>query len=146
MPVRPSNDYMVWVAAVATPTAFSLLGGQQDLSWESQGQTIDASHKTSGTFALKLRGLRDITTTVQIVTDLPDTGYTIIETAHKSASGQVVVQIRKDGAAGTAPDDVVFQAQMFVASMSISGPLNGVVSGNITFELAGVPAIDMLLS
>lgn len=145
MAVKIGNDYMIWVAAAGGSPAYALLGGQQDGSLEMSAQSIDASHKTSGTVALKLPGLRDISINTTFVADLPDTGYTVVETAHKSRAA-MLVQVRKDGAAGTAPDDVVFAASFYVNTLSVNAALNGTLNGSVSFELAAVPTTDLTLA
>jgi hypothetical protein len=143
MPVKNGNDNMVWVSAVGGTPA--LLGGQQDHSIEGSQQTIDATHKTSGTVNLTLPANRSISIPVNFVSDLPDAAYTAVETAHKNRT-RVLVQIRKDGALGTAPDDVLFAAEMWAVNLQVNSPLNGAVAGSVTFELAAVPTTDLTLA
>jgi hypothetical protein len=146
MAVLIGNNYLVWVAAPGGSPTYTTFGGQQDGTLESNRATFDASHKTSGTVALKGPGLRDVTINLNYVADLPDTGYTVVETAHKGATGRVLVQIRKDGAAGTSPDDVIFAAEMLVTNLSVAQALNGAVSGSVNFELSAVPTTDLVLA
>lgn len=146
MAVKIGNDYLLWVAAPGGSPVYSLFGGQQDGSLDGSREVIDASHKTSGGFALKLAGLGERTINLTYVADLPDTGYTVVETAFKSASGLVLTQIRKGGAAGVAPADVVFAASMMVTGFTINAQLNGTVSGTVSLELAAAPTTDITLA
>ncbi|MCU0892472.1 MAG: hypothetical protein MUE77_12210 [Sandarakinorhabdus sp.] len=146
MAVKNGNDYMVWVAAPATTPSFALMAGQQNLTFETSQQTADASSKTSGTVAIKLPTLREITIGVDFVADLPDAaGYTVVETAHKTQS-RVLVQVRKDGATGSAPDDVIFQAEMWATNLSVNPGLNAALAGSVQFVLAATPTTDLTLA
>jgi hypothetical protein len=146
MAAKNGNDYQIWVAAPATTPSFALFSGQQNLNIESSQQTADASNKTSGTVAIKIPTLREITIPVDFVADLPNaTGYGVVETAHKNQT-RVVVQVRKDGDAGTAPDDVIFQAEMWATNLSVNAGLNAALSGSVQFVLAATPTTDLTLA
>ena len=146
MAILIGNEYNVWVAAPGGSPTYTRFGGQQDGALESSRATFDASHKTSGTFALKGPGLREVSINMSYVADLPDVGYTVVETAHKSATGTVLVQVRKDGALGTAPDDVIFAGLMLVSSFSANMALNGAVSGSVSMETFAAPTTDLTLA
>jgi hypothetical protein len=146
MAVKIGNDYMVWVATPAPTPSYSLFGGQQSGAVSNSRQVADASHKTSGGFALTVPGLRSRTITLDFVADLPDTGYTVVETAEKSSSGEVLVQIRKGGATAVAPADVIFAGRMRVTALNVNAPLNGVLGGSVTFDTVAAPTTDLTLA
>jgi predicted secreted protein len=146
MATKIGNDYLVWVAAPATTPTYWLFGGQQSGVVSTSREEADASHKTSGGYALSAPGLRRRTITLEFVADLPDTGYTVVETAEKSSSREVLVQIRRGGVTGADPADVIFAGLMGVTALNVNAPLNGVVGGSVTFSTAAAPTFDLTLA
>lgn len=143
MALRFGNNYLVFVATAAAPTVFSLLGGQQGGTFNDSRSSIDASHKTSGGVNLRISAQRDIAIDLTFIADLPDTGYTLIETAYNSNLG-VVVQIRDQGSASVV-GDAVFTCLMTQLQRNIELPLNGVVSGSVRFEPIAAPTLNLVI-
>lgn len=143
MALRLGNNYIVFVATAAAPTVFSMIGGQQGGEFNDARGSIDGGHKTSGGVNLKLPANRDIAIDLSFVADLPDTGYSIVQTAYNS-NLNVVVQIRDAGAASVV-GDAVFTCLMGQFQRNISMPLNGVVSGQLRFEPAAAPTLELVI-
>lgn len=147
MTVLIGNNYLVWVAAPGGSPTYAVFGGQQNGSLGATRETADASHKTSGGVALSVPGLRSYPITLSFVADLPDAGgYSVVESAYKSASGSVLLQVRKGGAAGASPADVIFACEMYVTQLTVDLSLNGVVSGTVTFVPKAAPTTDLTLA
>ncbi len=144
MALKIGNDYLVWVAAPGGTPTYAVFAGQQDGSIGGTVSMTDASHKTSGGYALKVPGLTDSPIDLSFVAELPDTGgYTVVETAFKNKT-QVLVQVRKDGTSGAA-DDAIFACSMWVGELSVNFATNGVVGGSVKFEPAAAPTIPLTL-
>jgi hypothetical protein len=144
MGLRFGNDYLVFVATVAAPTTFAMVGGQQSGDFNDSRASIDGGHKTSGGFNLKKAANRDVSIDLGFVADLPDTGFTLVETAY-NANTEIIVQIRDAGADST-DSDAVFTCRMACLQRNVSTPLNGTVTGSLRFEPAAAPTLDLTLS
>lgn len=146
MALKIGNDYMVWVAAAGGTPTYGLLGGQQDGSLSVGIREIDGSHKTSGSTDLVLPGNKTYNLPLSFNAELPDaTGYSVVETRLKGRL-PILVQIRKGGATGASPADVVFACEMYALNLDLSFPLNGIVSGSMTFKPAAAPTTDLTLA
>ncbi len=143
MALRFGNNYLVFVATVAAPTVFSMIGGQQTGTFNDARASIDGSHKTSGGFDLSLGANRSVSIDLSFVAELPDTGFTLIQTAY-NANQSVIVQIRDAGPASVV-GDAVFTCQMGQFQRNIEMPLNGVVSGSLRFQPSAAPSQDMVI-
>jgi hypothetical protein len=143
MALRLGNNYLVFIATAAAPTVFTLLGGQQSGTFGDSRSSIDASHKTSGGFNLRVAANRDMSIEVGFIVDLPDTAFANVQAAY-NGNLNVVVQIRDAGAAAAA-GDAVFTCLMAVAQRNVEMPLNGAVSGTFRFEPVAAPTLDLVL-
>lgn len=143
MGIKLGNDYLLWVKpTTGTPL---VVKGQGDLSIKRTAATIDTGSKTSGGYATKAAGLRDGSATLKIKPDLPDTGYALLETDCKANPPvPFTIQVRKDGEAGTDPDDVVFECLVYATDFNDDYSQNNVVSVDATLVFAGAPTIDTL--
>jgi hypothetical protein len=144
MGLRFGNDYLVFVATIAAPTTFSLVGGQQSGTFNDARGSIDGSHKTSGGFNLKRSANRDVSIDMGFIADLPDTGFTLVETAYNT-NANIIVQIRDQGE-DSVTGDAIWECEMTIGQRNVETPLNGVVSGSFRFEPAAEPTIDLTLA
>lgn len=144
MALRFGNNFLLFVATIAAPTVFSMIGGQQSGDFNDARASIDGSHKTSGGFNLKLAANRDVSIDMGFVAELPDTGYTLVETAYNANQG-IIVQIRDAGEAA-AVGDAIWTCQMAIMQRNVATPLNGVVTGSFRFEPSAEPTLDLTLS
>lgn len=144
MALKLGNNYIIFVATIAAPTVFAMIGGQQSGSFGDNRSKIDASHKTSGGINLTVAGNRDVSFDMGFVADLPDAGYTMVESSYK-ANLDLIVQLRDAGAASVA-DDAVFECRMINLQRPIDMPLNGTVTGSFRWEPTAVPTLDLTLA
>jgi hypothetical protein len=113
------NDYRLWIES-ATPGTYNMIKGQQDLSINRNGATIDTSSKDDFPYGTSAPGLRSLSIPFALIPDLPDaTGYTRLETQALAATAQAVnFQIRKGGTTGNGTTDLVFQCSMYITDFN----------------------------
>ena len=143
MGIKLGNDYLLWIK-VGNADAV-VVTGQGDLSIKRTAATIDTSSKTSGGWSTKAAGLKDGSATLKINPELPDTGYTALETAAKAnPPAPFVVQVRKGGLDGADPADVTFESSVYATDFNDDAGKNGVYSIDTTFVFAAAPTVDTL--
>jgi predicted secreted protein len=135
------QDYRLWIES-ATPGTYNIIKGQTTLSYTLSGQTVDTSSKDDFPYKTSAAGMKDFSIQFEIIPDLPDAnGYTRFETvANASSPTAANFQIRKNGAAGVSPGDVVIAGSFFItggpsASMNANEP----VKATGTLEAAAAP-------
>lgn len=80
--VTVGKDYLIYVNTGTTETpVWTLLGGQRSGGLTREADEIDASHKTSGGWALTVPGLKSWSTDLELVYLMGDTGAKFIEAA-----------------------------------------------------------------
>lgn len=141
MAKKMGNNYRLWVNTTATQ---ALVKGQQSLSQSGSSATIDTSDKDNSPYGTVAPGNFDMTISFELFPDLPDTtGYTRMETLFLTQAAEEF-QIRKGGASGADPADVVFEASCYVLSFAKSYGKNDVVKVTGTLGLATAPTVNLL--
>lgn len=137
------NDYMLWVEST-TPGTYNLLKGQTNLTESRSRPSIDTSDKTTSGYSTGSFGNQSLSLSCDVNVDLPDTtGYTRIET-NSNAKTAIKCQVRKGGAAGATPADVVLEATWFASLSNKNFPKDGVVNAKVDLALASQPTIDLM--
>lgn len=139
------NDYRLWIES-ATPGTYNEIKGQQDLSVNRQGQTIDTSTKDDFPYASQAAGSRTLSIPFNLIPDLPDAnGYTRLETqALATVATPFNVQVRKGGSSGTDPADVVFEGSVYCTDLNTGLARNDAVKVTGTLVANGAPTTDVL--
>lgn len=144
MSIKLGNNYLLWVAPSGPTPAYQVVKGQGDLAIKRTAATIDTSSKTSGGYATKAAGLRDGSATLKVNPELPDAGYTQLETSAKSNPPvPFLIQVRKGGEAGT-DTDVVFECEVYATDFNDDYGKNNVVSVDTTLVFSAAPTVDTL--
>jgi hypothetical protein len=123
-----------------------MIKGQQDLSINRSGATIDTSSKDDFPYGTSAPGLRSLSIPFALIPDLPDaTGYTRLETQALAATATAVnFQIRKGGTTGNGTTDLVFQCSMYITDFNSSFAQNDSVKATGTLVAASAPTTDVL--
>jgi predicted secreted protein len=139
------NDYRLWIES-ATPGTYHEIAGQQDLSVNRQGQTIDTSTKDDFPYSSQAAGARTLSLPFNLIPNLPDAnGYTRLETlALATVATPFNVQVRKNGSSGADPADVVFQGSVYCTDLNTSLGRNDAVKVTGTLVGNGAPTVDVL--
>jgi predicted secreted protein len=144
MAIGLGNNYRLWIESV-TPGTYNILKGQQSLSYGRTANTIDISTKDNSPYAAAAPGLFDLSVTLDGIADLPDTtGFTRLETQFKAQTA-TKFQIRRAGASGATPTDVVLEGTFFALDLSIDYAQNDAVKYKLALSAASAPTIDALL-
>lgn len=145
MAKKLGNDYRLWIES-ATPGTYNMIKGQQDLSVNQSGGTIDTSTKDDFPYGTQGPGLRSISIPFSCIPDLPDAnGYTRFETlVNAVVSTPFNIQIRKGGSAGVTPGDVVFAGSVYGTDISTSFGQNASVQLSGTLVSAAAPTTNLL--
>lgn len=137
------NDYRLWIES-DTPGTFNEIKGQTTLRISRQSAQIDTSTKDDYPYGTQAPGLKTLTIDVELYPNLPDAnGYTLLEEGAQ-ASDPVGFQIRKGGASGADPADVVFEASMYIGNFDHDMSKNDVVKCTAQLTLAAAPVTDAL--
>jgi len=143
MATKLGNDYRLWIEGLTLGT-YAMIKGQQSLSYDRKANTIDISTKDNSPYAATAAGLFDVSISLDGIADLPDaTGFTLLETAFKAQTGKKF-QIRKAGAAGVSPGDVVFEGTCNILGLPIEYGQNDAVKYKLSLGLAVAPTTDAL--
>lgn len=139
------KDDQLWVES-ATPGTFNLVKGQGDLSISRSRSSIDLSDKTTAGYKQTGYGLADLTLKQSVQPDLPDAnGFTrLVTLCNAQPSAPFNIQVRKNGAAGVSPGDVIFAASVYGQITDQSHPTDGVREVNFEFGLAAAPTTDLV--
>ena len=145
MAKKLGNDYRLWIESV-TPGTYNEIKGNQDLSISRDGGTIDTSAKSDFPYGTSAPGLRQLSVQASFIPDLPDAnGYTRLMTLVNAATTTPInLQIRKGGATGVAPGDVVLQGAFYATQANEGLGQNAPVTANVTFVAASAPTTDAL--
>jgi hypothetical protein len=135
------NDYLGWIET-ATPDTFVALLGQGTLTENRSQSSIDTSDKTTQGYNTGDYGNITLKHQLDLNINLPDAGYTRLETLANSRT-VFVWQVRRGGLDGTS-DDAIFAAPVKASIQSRTFPKDGVVSAKIDLSLAGAPTIDTI--
>jgi hypothetical protein len=137
------NDYRLWIES-STPGTYNEIKGQQSLTINRQSAQIDTSTKDDFPYGTNAPGLRSLTVDFEMIPNLPDAnGFTRFETQSKT-SAAIGFQIRKGGAAGADPADVVFEADMYIGNYNSTMGQNDAVKATSNLTLASPPTVDEL--
>jgi len=144
MAKKLGNDYRLWIEST-TPGTFNQILGQQDLSMDESGGTIDTSSKDDFPYGTQAPGLRSVTINFSIIPNLPDvTGFTRFESiATATTSTTLKVQIRKGGSAGT-DTDKVFEGTCYITNFNKSFGMNDAVKATGSLVAAAAPTTNAL--
>lgn len=143
MAIKMGNDYRLWIES-ATAGTYNLIKGQQSLSYDRNSGAIDTSTKDAFPYATSAAGLFDVSISLDGIADLPDAnGFTRTETQFKSQT-TTKFQIRKNGASGATPGDVVFEGLCNILGLPITYGQNDAVKYKLSLGLAAAPTIDAL--
>jgi hypothetical protein len=139
------NDYRLWLESAVAGT-YNEIKGQQDLSVNRSGGTIDTSTKDEFPYGSAGPGGRNVSVPFGLIPNLPDAnGYTRFETlANAVVATPLKVQIRKGGSAGATPGDVVFECSVYVTDFNTTMGQNAAVTATGTLIAAAAPTIDAL--
>ena len=126
---QSGKDFLLYVlTAVGPPEVFTLIGGQRGATLKRTNDTVDASHKTSGSWKLRLPGLKDWSISGDAVVIEDDAAVAKLEAAF-DASEQVKVTFN------TPDDAAVYTGMASIADLSIQTPHDGVAT--VAIELQG---------
>lgn len=143
MAKKLGNDYRLWIDS-ATAGTFIEIKGQTSTKVNRQAGSVDTSDKAAFPYGTSLPGRRVLSLDFELFPDLPDTGYTRLETlSQASPQAPVMFQIRKGGSAG-AVGDVVFHALMNIGNLDTDYPDNAPIKCNGQLALAAAPIVDAL--
>ncbi len=144
MAKRLGNDYRVWIES-STPGTYAIIKGNQDLSINREGATIDISTKDDFPYAAQAAGSRSVTITASFLPDLPDaTGYTRLMTlANALVATPFNIQVRKGGTSGV-DADTVFQSSVYCTTNNQGMGQNAPIGASVTFVAAAAPTTDLL--
>lgn len=143
MAKKLGNEYRLWVDS-ATAGTFIEIKGQTSLKINRQAGNVDTSDKAAFPYGTSLPGRRVLTVDVELFPDLPDAGYTRLETlSQASPQAPVMFQIRKGGSTGEV-GDVVFHASMNIGNVDTEYPDNAPIKTNGQLTLAAPPLVDTL--
>jgi predicted secreted protein len=139
------NDYLLWIEST-TPGTYNLIKGQQALNLTRSASVIDTATKDDFPYGTSAPGLRQVSISLTAIPNLPDaTGYTRFETLCNAApAAPFNIQIRKNGATGATPGDVVFAALMYGNIDSTGFAQNDSVKITAKLDLAAAPSTDIL--
>lgn len=140
-----ANDYRLWIES-STPGTYNMIKGQQNLSVNESGGTIDTTTKDDFPYGTAAPGTRSVSISFSCLPDLPDAnGWTRFEMLAGSATATAFkIQIRKGGASGATPADVVFEGSVYITEKNLSFDLNSAVPATGTFVSASAPTINTL--
>lgn len=137
------NDYRLWIESAVAGT-YNEIKGQQVLKRSRQTQPVDTTTKDDFPYGTQASGTKTLTLDCEILPNLPDAnGYTRLET-RAAGSDPTNFQIRKGGAAGASPADVVFEASMYIGNFDDEMNLNSAVKATFQLTLAAAPVTDAL--
>uniref|UniRef100_UPI0035C96709 phage tail tube protein n=1 Tax=uncultured Sphingomonas sp. TaxID=158754 RepID=UPI0035C96709 len=142
MTILLGNQYLGWIESAVAGT-YTALKGQGTLTESRSQAKIDTSDKTSGGYATGAYGAVTLTQSIDIKVNLPDAGYTRLETL-ALAQTPFNWQVRKNGLAGITPGDAVFQALVYGTITSRTFNKDGTVDAKIELALAAAPTVDTL--
>lgn len=143
MAKKLGKDYRLWIES-ATAGTYNEIKGQVGLKVSRKASGIDSSSKEDFPYGVELKGRQTLSIDFDIKPDLPDTnGYTRFE-AQAKLSTPTNFQIRKGGAAGADPDDVVLEASMNIMTNDADMPDDDVVKASGQLTLAAAPTVDAL--
>lgn len=145
MAKKLGNDYRLWVES-STPGTYNEIKGNQDLSISRDGAQVDTSTKSDFPYGTSAPGLRNLSIGASFIPDLPDAnGYTRLMTLINAATTTpIALQIRKGGAAGADPADVVLEGQFYGTQANDGLGQNAPVTSQFTFVAAAAPTVDVL--
>lgn len=137
------KKYKLWIEGAVAGT-YNPIKGQQDLDIQLTRNTDPATTKDDENYETVFPGLITGSIAFSGQISLPDAnGFTLMETAFKAATVKKF-QIRKNGDAGVAPGDVVWECEHYVLECSAKFPLSGPSTATGRLGLAGAPTINTL--
>ena len=141
--LKLANDYLLWVET-ASPGTWVLVDGQGNFSHSRSFSAIGTATKTSQ-WDTERAGLPKGKADIDILPALPDTGYARLESLCKAVP-QVPfnIQVRKNGAAGATPGDVVFACSVTCSDFNDDKSQNEIVRAKASFLFATAPTVDTL--
>ena len=143
MAKKLGNDYRLWIES-ATAGTYNEIKGQQELKINRSSTPVDTTTKDDFPYGTQAAGLKQLSLDFKCLPNLPDAnGYTRFETL-ASGSNPVNFQIRKGGASGASPADVVFAASMYIGSCNTDFAMNSPVGYDGQLTLAAAPTTDQL--
>lgn len=139
------NDYRLWVES-ATPGTYNMLKGQLSMTQNGQAGTIDTTSKDDFPYGTSAPGTRSGSISCECIPDLPDAnGFTRLESQANAATPTPFnVQIRKGGASGADPGDVVLEVSVYCGDFPKNYGMNDAVKANFTLTYAAAPTVDQL--
>lgn len=135
------NDYLGWIETAVAGTYVALLG-QGSLSENRSQASIDTGDKTSGAYGTGAFGNIQLKQSLDLKINLPDAGYTRLETLVNSRS-PFMWEVRKGGQAGLEAD-AIFKAQVYGSITSRTFAKDGTVDVKIDLMIAAAPLIDAI--
>jgi len=124
---QPGKDFLLYVET--SPGVFTMIGGQRGATLKRTNDTVDASHKTSGAWKIRLPGLKDWSISGDAVSILSYVGVAKLRSAY-NASELVKVRFNE-------PDDsVIYSGDATIADLSIQTPHDGVATVSIELQAA----------
>jgi predicted secreted protein len=145
MTKKLSNDYRLWIES-ATPGTYNMIAGQQTLSINRAGGTIDTTTKDDYPYGSQAAGSRTVAIPYSLLPNLPDAnGFTRLESlTNASVSTPFNIQIRKGGTTGNGTTDVVFQSSVYNTDFNTNLDGNTPVKATGTLVNAAAPTTDTL--
>lgn len=140
MAKKLGNDYRLFVGDGEAVEDFIEVGGQRDLTIDRNSQEIDIGDKNSAPYNLTKPGNFTLRITCGGVLDLPDDGYARLDELFKGQEpGNFQVRTKPYES-----EDVVFEGEMNVLSLSASFPRNAEGTWNLALGANKVPDKDEL--
>lgn len=138
------RDYRLWVETAVAGT-YAEVKGNQELSIGRDGSTIDLGTKSDFPYSPQAAGGRSLSVSASFIPDLPDAGYTrFMSLANGATTTPIPIQIRKGGATGADPGDVVLEVDTYATQLNDDFGQAGGVGSAWTLVAAAAPTVDLL--
>lgn len=139
MAKKLGNNLRLQIESAVAGT-YTTIAGQQNLSINRSGSTIDTSTKDDFPYGSSAPGLRSLSLPATFIPSLPDAnGYTRLVTL---ANGSDPFKIRIIDIADA--DEVVFECSVYVTDRNNTLDQNAPVGASCTFVNAAPPVVDTL--
>ncbi len=128
------KNVLLYIATDGTQSSptWTLIGGQRGDDLTQEGEEIDASHKTSGGWKVKLQGLKEWSIDLESVFIMNDTGVAALQSAFRSGTECYFKYEYANGSYQTGYGSIV--------NFNVKAPHDGVVT--VTGKIVGSGAIS----
>lgn len=139
------TDVRVWIES-ATAGTFNMIKGNTTLRRTRNGSTFSTGSKDDFPYDPQAAGTRTLSIAAEFVPQYPDTnGMGRLETlANGATPAPFKIQLRKGGASGASPADVLFEGSVYCTDLNDQQDNNNPQSISCTFVIASAPTTDKL--